>query len=198
MQEIESLFRKNIPSDIDFASLRFVEETTDVLNLRKGNVEPIVESIDRGIMITVFKDGGLGYASTANISESGIKNALEEATKWAEHTANKSLFSTKEMLTSMNTKPTGEYSTNVQSRWDDTPLSEKISILQHADAKLNTDNRIQDRSVSLMSIRTQTHFWTSDGGAVHQNMEMLAPDMLVVVQDEKTKEIQRRSLACEV
>ena len=193
MQEIEARFKKNIPAHIDFASLRFVEETTDILNLRKGNLEPIVESIDRGIMVTIFKNGGLGYAATADVSERGIQNAIHEATKWAEHTASKSLFSTKEMLTSMNTKPVGDYTTSVQNPWVDTPLSEKIAILHQADAKLNTDNRIQDRSVSLMSIRTQTHFWTSDGGAVHQNMEMLAPDMLVVVQDETTKEIQRRS-----
>ena len=77
MQDLETLFKRNLPSDIDFASLRFVEETTDVLNLRKGNLEPLSESIDRGIMITVFKDGGLGYASTANISERGIKDAIE-------------------------------------------------------------------------------------------------------------------------
>ena len=67
---------QNLPSDIDFASLRFVEETTDVLNLQ--NLEPLSESIDRGIMITVFKDGGLGYASTAIFLERGIKDAIEQ------------------------------------------------------------------------------------------------------------------------
>ena len=193
MQDLESLFKRNLPTDIDFASLRFVEETTDILNLRKGNLEPLSESIDRGIMITVFKDGGLGYASTANISESGIKDALERARSWATHTANTSLFSTKDMLASMNTKPVGEYKTVVQSPWKDTPLSQKIAILHQADERLNTDSRIQDRSVSIMSVRTNTHFITSDGGSVYQQLEMLAPDMLVVVQDENTREIQRRS-----
>ena len=105
MQDLESLFKRNLPTDIDFASLRFVEETTDILNLRKGNLEPLSESIDRGIMITVFKDGGLGYASTANISEHGIKDAIERARSWATHTANTSLFSTKQ-----NPKQTGKSS----------------------------------------------------------------------------------------
>ena len=48
--------------DADFWSLRFVEEASDDYVVRKNVALPLTTSLDRGVMASVYADGGYGYA----------------------------------------------------------------------------------------------------------------------------------------
>ncbi|MGA8032004.1 MAG: DNA gyrase modulator, partial [Casimicrobiaceae bacterium] len=50
----------------DFWSLRFVEETSETFCIRKNVQQPLSLSTDRGVMASVYVDGGYGYAATAD------------------------------------------------------------------------------------------------------------------------------------
>ena len=52
-EEIVARFKQALPSDIRFCSLRYIEEVTEELSMRRGVLQPVGESIDRGLMITV-------------------------------------------------------------------------------------------------------------------------------------------------
>ena len=59
------------PPDVDFWSLRMVEETSETYTVRKNVALPLCASVDRGAMATVYADGGYGYAATGDTSAAG-------------------------------------------------------------------------------------------------------------------------------
>jgi predicted Zn-dependent protease len=182
-------FKEVCPPDIHFCSLRFVEEITETLSIRKGILEPVDKTIDAGVMITVHHNGGLGYASTPDISKSGIRKALQKAKEWAEHSAKHSIINTNVLDLPHST---GSYKTAVEKPWTETPLSEKIEILRGIDKLLPVSEKIIDWSASLMNIRVKSLYLTNQGGEIQQQFEMLAPDMLAIANDGAIT--QKRSL----
>src|SRR5664279_4712590 len=56
----------------DFWSLRFVEERSESFAVRKNVAMPYVAATDRGVMATVYADGGYGYAATGDTSAAGL------------------------------------------------------------------------------------------------------------------------------
>ena len=54
----------------DFWSLRFVEERNESFSVRKNVPMPYVAATDRGVMASVYADGGYGYAATGDTSPS--------------------------------------------------------------------------------------------------------------------------------
>jgi hypothetical protein len=61
-------------------------------SVRRGIAEPLAESADTGVMLTVIQGGGLGYAATADLSPGGLQLALDEAIEWAKTCALASVF----------------------------------------------------------------------------------------------------------
>jgi len=128
-------------------------------------------------MVTVHCNGGLGYASTPDLSVDGMKRAFQRAKEWAENTAENSVVDTAKLeLPHL----VGNYKTPVQRPWNTVPLNEKLEILKDIDARLPSDERIVDWSCSLMSIQKSALYITNQGGYIQQELEMLAPDMMVI------------------
>jgi predicted Zn-dependent protease len=69
--------------DADFWSLRFVDQTATTCAVRKNVPLPLERFRDRGLMATVYADGGYGYAATSDLTPDGIRRALERARAWA-------------------------------------------------------------------------------------------------------------------
>ena len=82
LKHLENSFN-NLSEGIDFCSLRFIREKTEELSVRQNVVQPLGNTIDSGVMLTVLHGGGIGYASTSDLSVSGLQAALEIAKDWA-------------------------------------------------------------------------------------------------------------------
>ena len=63
----------------DFWSLRFVEETCASYAVRRNIPLPFAAAADRGVMASVYVDGGYGYAATSDRSKAGLAAALKQA-----------------------------------------------------------------------------------------------------------------------
>ena len=174
---LQQKFTNVCPSTVDFASLRYVEEVTEVIGVRRAVLEPVEKGIDRGVMVTVIHQGGMGYAATADLSDSGIGRAFHKAMQWAERTRGKMVF---DPTTIDFPHSQGSYSSALQRGWQEVPFKEKLDLLMTIDKQLPIDERIIDWSASLMNIRTESLYITNQGGLVHQKWEMLAPDMMAV------------------
>lgn len=181
-------FSSVCPKDVEFCTLRFVEEQTEIIAIRKGVLQPLERTIDAGVMITVHHNGGLGYAATPDISESGLRRAIEQARQWAEVSAKRSVIDTNTLELR---HPIGEYASPVQKAWSDISLKEKIELLQDIDAQLPIDPRIIEWSSSLMYIKTKSVYLSNKGAKVVQEWEHLAPDMMAVAHDKG--QTQKRS-----
>ena len=154
------------PLDVraDFWSLRFVEERSEQLWVRKNVPQPLEVTTDAGAMATVYADGGLGYAATSDLSPRGLARALEQALAWARVTARLGLFDTRALP-----RPTARGSYDAPSLDASAPSRREFYELLAAESQAaGFDARIVDWEASL-ELRTATHrLITSAGGDVVQ------------------------------
>ena len=131
-------FREHLP-DVDFCSLRVVRECTEMLSVQRGIVQPPSTSEDFGAMVTVIHRGGLGYAATSDLSDAGLRAALERAAAWAAASARAGVFdfSSVEMP-----HPVGTYKTAVEESYAALPIAERIGLLTAQSERLGIDPRI--------------------------------------------------------
>jgi predicted Zn-dependent protease len=163
-----------IAPSADFCSLRFVHTRSEYLAVRQNILQPVSTSEDAGAMITVIDKGGLGYAGTSDLTESGLRRAAEYARAWAQRSVGRSVV---DFSTITLPHPTGEYASPVQLPWSAVSLADKIDLLRLTSEQLKTDERIVDWEASLWHTESNTLFVTADGGRVHQAFAYVIPMM---------------------
>src|SRR5687768_10716597 len=95
LEHVERLFTAAAPdASQGFVSLRALHERSERLRMRQGILLPIEHSDDLGLMITALIDGGIGYAATSDVSESGIADAISRAREWAKRTSRHAVVDT--------------------------------------------------------------------------------------------------------
>ena len=172
----------------DFWSLRFVEEICASYAVRKNVPQPYAAATDRGVMASVYVDGGYGYAATSDTSPDGLADALERAARWARATAKLSLIDSR---TLPRPSPRGDYAS--PSLAAPTPSHREIFELLETESRgAGGDSRIVDWEASL-DVTTATHrLVTSEGGDVVQRYRFVYPSISVTAHAEG--DTQRRSL----
>ncbi len=187
-EPIAELFRRVAPQ-VDFCSLRFVDERSEMLRMRQNVLQPVARSTDTGAMVTVIDGGGLGYAATSDLSARGLETACAQARTWAERTARRAVtdFSQVPMPS-----PQGQYATPVAVPWESTSLADKIAILKRESERLKIDPRIVDWEAALWHTRSRTLYLTNQGGHVEQEFSFLVPVLSATANEGS--ETQTRSL----
>jgi len=173
LDAVAARFRAVAPA-VDFWSLRLVDERNDRLAVRRGVVHPPHVSYDSGAMITVWRDGGVGYAGTSDLTASGLSRAAARALDWARETAGR------HVLGAVGWRPhvgTGEYVSEVQTPWAGAALADKLALLRTEAERLHTDERIVDWEAGLWHTTLDTLLVTSAGGRVRQHFQFLVPSM---------------------
>ncbi|MEC8933736.1 MAG: metallopeptidase TldD-related protein [Candidatus Latescibacterota bacterium] len=179
---------KDLPPAVDFCSLRFVAEQNEQIEVRQDLLQPVDTHDDVGVMITVVDGGGLGYAATSDLTLSGLRAALDHATHWAHQTAGQAVVDHGQIT---RPAPVGDYIAPVTQPWSQVSLSDRIDRAKGQCARLKTDDRIVDWSVSLWWIGSEQLYLTSDGGRTHQRFEYLIPG-LSVTANEGGETVSRR------
>jgi predicted Zn-dependent protease len=161
---LEPRLRAAIPSGVDYATVRFNESRLETLAVRGGVVQPPSTGIDTGVMVTVWAGGGIGYAATSDLTESGLARAAEQATGWARTTAGRTVVG--DLVPT--DAPVGSYRSPVVDSWDHTSLADRLDLLQRADEAMKVSDKIVDRLATLRRIDTDSLILTSGGGRVEQ------------------------------
>lgn len=187
LDTIERHFKDLTPA-VDFCSLRFVAEQNEQIEVRQDLLQPVDTHDDVGVMITVVDGGGLGYAATSDLTLSGLRAALDHATHWAHQTAGQAVVDHGQIT---RPAPVGDYTAPVAQPWSQVSLSDRIDRAKGQCARLKTDDRIVDWSVSLWWIGSEQLYLTSDGGRTHQRFEYLIPG-LSVTANEGGETVSRR------
>jgi len=166
-------FRAIAPA-VDFCALRFMEETSELLTVRQDVAEPPRLSTDRGVMVTVIDQGGLGYAATSDLTPSGLREAAARAVRLAGLTAGRSVVDYGRIAMP---RPKGRYAS--PSGDDPSRLSrrEKLEILADEAKNCRIDGRIVDWEASLWTTRTRQAYFTADGAEVEQAFHFLVPNL---------------------
>src|SRR5688572_12893921 len=130
-----------------FWSLRYHDETHELLSVRQDTVEPPRLSVDRGAMLTAVTEGGFGYCATSDLSRAGLQAALDRASTWALATKGRSVVA---FDPARMPAPCGEYQSNVLK---ENLNSGAIHDMLAAECKrAKTDERIVERVAALSLI----------------------------------------------
>lgn len=170
-----------------FWSLFTLHEQHEELSFRKGIQEPIYTSTDLGSLITVFKNGAIGYASTQDLSQAGIKNAYEQALDWAERFSH---FSLLKEIKNPFTNNQGSYQSPKSTPVNQIPLDEKLELLRLADKALNAHKLVIDTSSSLWSIDSISTYENSLGAEIHQEVRRVIPSLSVTANEYGVSQIR--------
>lgn len=165
---------------VEHWNARLVTTRSEDLCVRKNVVLPTHNGIDEGIMVSVLHDGGIGYAATSDLSESGIALAFEKATNWAKHTAGVLAFSS-DCYSKAN--PIGAYSSKASSAYDIISCRERIEILKEASEILGWDQKIVDNEASFSFSDVKSHFVSSSGANTEQQYYYLVPSLAATAHE---------------
>ncbi|MBN2531516.1 MAG: TldD/PmbA family protein [Spirochaetales bacterium] len=174
-EKLKKLFKKVAPR-VDYCSFRYVSETGEMIRVRQNILMPYIKYSDSGAMITVMHRGGLGYSATNDLSETGLKQAVERAVTWAEYSAGNCVIDFSKIKLK---PPRGVYATKVKKDWSSVSLKEKIEMLIKECEGLKINDTIVDWSASLWQIKSRTILLTGDGGEVVQDFSFVVPQISV-------------------
>jgi predicted Zn-dependent protease len=187
--DIESHFRQVVPS-VEFCSLRYVRERQERLEVRRGVLQPVERSEDVGVMLTVIDHGGVGYAATSDLTPSGLRAAAIRAADWARATRERAISAFANAPTASHV---GRYASPVVRPWSSLTLADKLALLVTECQRLHLSDAIVDWSAGLWHIETETLHITTNGGRVHQEFELLVPELKASAN--RDAETQTRSFA---
>jgi predicted Zn-dependent protease len=174
-------------SSAQFWSLRYHEQTRELLAVRQDTLEPPRLSIDRGAMLTAVTDGRFGYCATSDLSQAGLQAALDRATAWASATRGKSVvrFDPERMPA-----PRGEYNSPAGAAALGRSALHDLLAKECRGAKI--DERIVERYAALELVEEERLYLTSTGGELRQRFRFTLPHMRVTAN--QGVETQSRSL----
>jgi predicted Zn-dependent protease len=187
LEALERAFAAIVPDGIA-CSLRYEHTLSEHLSVRRGVASPPRRASNSGAMLTVEHGGGIGYAATTDLSETGLQHALTNALEWAKASAGRLVPG---FPPSSLTAERGSYATVERTPWDSISPSAKIAHLLDLSARLKSDARINDWGASLARSKTDSLLLTSTGGRIHQTVSVVAPAMFAVASSGS--QTQRRS-----
>ena len=178
---------RSLRSKAPFWSLRYHEETRELLAMRQDTLEPPRLSIDRGAMLTAVTEGGYGYCATSDLSVAGLQKALDRATEWAEATRAASVV---RFDPATMPAPRGEYESPREKAAGDRGLVRDLLAEECRKAKI--DGRIVERYAALDMVDEERLYLTNTGGELRQRFRFTLPYAHVTAN--QGMETQSRSL----
>jgi predicted Zn-dependent protease len=177
-----------LKADVEFFAVRFVEEDSEAIAIRKGMPQPFMRRIDRGAMVTVIDRGAYGYAATSNLSVAGLQDALDQAVAWAEASRATSVL---QYPLPKDMAPRGRYASPLERPLP--PRRELMALVAEVDAAMAGDPRLVDSMTSIKHCTATHRYMTNHGGDVTQIHHFVMPNVQATVSDGV--DTQTRSLA---
>jgi len=174
---IKQRFYKIIPHQVDFCSLRYLEERSEKLLVRQNIADPPLSRHDVGIMLTVIDKGGLGYAATSDLSKSGLREAMTRALLWAERSRERSVINFSKVTMPQER---GSYQSVLEKPWDSLSIADKLDLLHCESAQCQLNDKIVDWQTSLWFVQTEQLYLTHEGGEIKQSNQYLIPEIRVI------------------
>ncbi len=172
-----------------YADIRIGRYLNQYLFTREDKVQNIVNSESFGVGIRVLVNGTWGFASTSDVTTTGITKATQQATAIAK--ANSRLQ--KEPVQLAPQKGYGEVSWKapIQKNAFEVPVSEKVELMLAANAAA-MKNGANFVNSALFFINEQKYFASTDGSYIDQDIHRVWPNFTVTVTDAKTGTFKTR------
>jgi len=184
LHQIAQRFRRLAPSSTE-GTIRIVEESSTTTSVRRDVPEPVARSADLGAMITIAQGDGVGYAATSDLSESGLKAAIDRALQWARTMHGRSVFQDAPIRLAF-----AETFSSPAALSADWSLAERIERLREESAGCRLDPRIVDWQASLWTVHSRCLLAALDGGDLLQEHEYAVPALHVVANHRDLTQVR--------
>ena len=189
MQDLaRSAVEAAIAGGADYADARVVENRTETLRLRNGQIDTLEDADTIGLGIRVLAKGAWGFASSRELTGPAIQRTSAQALEVARASARVS-GEPVELGPAVNSR--GQYQTPIQIDPFSIDPQEKLSLLQRADRNMGQREGVRLRLGNLVSIRERKWFANSEGAATEQTIYELGGGIMAVAVGEG--EVQQRS-----
>lgn len=187
MFEIESAFQK-IKNEADWVHLRLVSEKTTYRIFKNDKPENQSSTFDDGLMVEVLVDGHFGYAGTSDLTNEGVLRATRKAIEIAKAGAKHKVFHFTQEQRPANK---GLYISPRQTPLDQLSVAAISDALLRGTSAMKISDKIINRMAMAMIIETDFKSFTSSGGEIHQNFNIVSTSFESTAQEGT--EIQTRS-----
>ncbi|MBA1321842.1 TldD/PmbA family protein [Pseudomonas plecoglossicida] len=178
----------SLRSTAEVFSLRHVKQSYQGLAVRRNVAQPPFFNQDEGAMLTVRISGVEAYAATADLSQSGLQRALEQAEALARQIARHSLLdlSTQAVPSERHDHVSPNFIQPLPN------LADCLGLLAAESASVPTDDRLVDWQASLGISEVEQTYLNSAGAELRHAQRFLFPGMAVTASDGQDS--QSRSL----
>ena len=178
-------------STAEFFSLRHVRQSSQSLSVRRDVAEPPFLHEDQGAMLTVRIKGVEAYAATADLSQSGLQQALEHAEALARQVSGLALLDLSEQAVASERH---DYcSPNLDQPVPS--LAECQALLAAESASVPRDSRLVNWQASLSISTVEQVYLNSAGARLRHAQRFLFPGFSATASDGRDS--QSRSLGRE-
>ncbi len=195
MFEMTALLRQRfaaLRSDAEFFSLRYVQQSQQQLSVRKNVAEPPFFYRDEGVMLTVRMQGVETYAATADLSQSGLQRALEQAQVLARQISTRALLDLSEQPVA--TERNDYCSPNLEQAF--ASLAECYDLLARESSSVPADSRLVNWQASLGISDVEQIYLNSAGAELRQAQRFVYPGFSVTAfdgQDSQSRTLVREN-----
>lgn len=172
----------NLPAGHDHCSLRYVRKTSQMMEVRQHVLQPIYSESESGYMISVYKNGGYGYAASCDFRPDSFLRAYQLALHRAEFSSSLSIFNFSKEAAANSI---GVYKTPEHKLWNQMSFADKADLLTQLNDKLKSDPKIVDWTASLLDINERHLFVNSSGAACEQSFQFFIPNLEAYANDGK-------------
>ncbi|MGE0726658.1 MAG: TldD/PmbA family protein [Acidimicrobiia bacterium] len=159
-----------LPTDVDFASARFHRERAQSLSVRDAVVQPPHRRDEVGVMVSLWHDGGTGYAATSDLSDAGLAAAVAAARAWLARTRGLAVLAEAPLG-----HRRGSYRSTVVRPFEELSFADRIELLRGNEARLRIDERIVDSEASLHLMDLDSVTVTNGGASIAQSFRTVFP-----------------------
>ncbi|TAK98411.1 MAG: TldD/PmbA family protein [Rhodospirillaceae bacterium] len=158
----------------DHWSIRVVRQRSEHLSVTRGVPDPVHVGDDIGVMVTVVKDGGLGYGATSDITSLGLVRAGREACDWANRVAGRMVAVPP---TPHQSAVRFDHEVRPARPWSSVSRADKMARLGVLAAGLTGNERIVNWQAGLSFTDEEVVIATSEGGFIRQRYGLIVPDL---------------------
>lgn len=173
----------------DWVGLRYVQEASQSRSIRNMKPEQQSYQLERGVQIEVIVDGHLGYSSTSDLSEAGLKRATQKAVALTRKASTSKVLS---FTPELRPQAVGNYRSPAKHAPDKLSLEEILSFLIEASRRLKISDEIVNATSELTFIETRHSLVSTSGTDFTQDFLLWTTNFMATAQ--RGGETQRRSM----
>lgn len=172
-----------------YADARIGRYLNQYVFTREDKVQNVVNTESFGIGIRVIANGTWGFASTNDVSETGIRKATMQAVAIAK--ANSKIQKEPVKLAPVESYGEVSWKTPIKKDFKDVPVSEKVDLLLSANAAA-MENGANFVNSALFMVNEQKYFASTEGSYIDQDVHRIWPTFGVTAIDRSAGKFKSR------